>query len=71
MPTPHDAIFKKVFSDPLAAAAELQVVLPAEVVREVGWSELELTDIKLVDDQLKEKYSDISLKSPVSWSSKR
>jgi len=66
MPIPHDAIFKKVFSDPLAAAAELQSVLPAEVARDVAWAELDLTDIKLVDEKLKEKFSDLLFKAPIS-----
>ncbi|MDA0374824.1 MAG: Rpn family recombination-promoting nuclease/putative transposase [Planctomycetota bacterium] len=40
MPTPHDALFCQVFSDPRHAAGELRAMLPAEIGAHADWATL-------------------------------
>jgi hypothetical protein len=40
--TPHDALFKAVFSSPEHAEAELRAVLPPRLSRRIDWSTLAL-----------------------------
>ena len=40
--TPHDALFKQIFSDPVEAAAELRHALPADVADDIAWDTLRL-----------------------------
>jgi len=48
--SPHDALFKYVFSQPEHAASELRAVLPAELSRRIDWSSLELQPTSFVDE---------------------
>ncbi len=59
MPTPHDALFKQVFSQPYHAAAELRCVLPEVVSRHIDWETLELQPGSFVDDELRERHADL------------
>ena len=60
---PHNALFRKVFSDPARAAAELQAILPPEIVRQVRWDTLALEDGSFVNDKLRDLYSDLLFKA--------
>ncbi|MFO0715104.1 MAG: Rpn family recombination-promoting nuclease/putative transposase [Sandaracinus sp.] len=57
--TPHDALFKAVFSLPEHAEAELRAVLPARLARRIDWSTLALAGGSFVDEALKERHSDL------------
>jgi len=63
--TPHDALFKFVFSQPEHAASELRAVLPSDVAARLDWSSLRLVPESFVDAQLKERHSDLLFS--VSW----
>ncbi|MFO0715101.1 MAG: Rpn family recombination-promoting nuclease/putative transposase [Sandaracinus sp.] len=51
--TPHDALFKAVFSLPEHAEAELRAVLPARLARRIDWSTLALAGGSFIDEALK------------------
>jgi len=57
--TPHDALFKYVFSQPSHAASELAAVLPAELVRRIDWASLALEHGTFVDERLSDRHSDL------------
>ncbi len=57
--TPHDALFKAVFSEPAHAAMELRAVLPPALVAATDWSTLTLEPGSYVDDELVERQSDL------------
>jgi predicted transposase/invertase (TIGR01784 family) len=57
--TPHDALFKAVFSQPQHAAAELRALLPATLVARTDWSSLTLVPGSYVDASLRERQSDL------------
>ncbi|HYP75234.1 MAG TPA: Rpn family recombination-promoting nuclease/putative transposase [Polyangiaceae bacterium] len=59
VPTPHNALFKRVFGDPANAASELQQVLPADVAALIDWPSLELCAGSFVDPQLAERHTDL------------
>jgi len=59
MPTPHDALFKRVFSQPENAAAELRCVLPEMVARHIDWQTLEPQPGSFVDHQLRGRHADL------------
>lgn len=56
---PHDALFKRVFSDVTHAAGEFRAVLPAELVAELDFSTLELRPGSFVDESLRERHTDL------------
>lgn len=58
-PTPHDAVFKIVFSDPKEAAGLLRAVLPREIVRAADWSTLRLVSSAAPDRRLVERRTDL------------
>lgn len=58
-PTPHDALFKAVFSDPAHAAAQLASMLPRKLARAVDWSTLTLLSGSYVDEALRARHSDL------------
>ncbi|MFO0714458.1 MAG: Rpn family recombination-promoting nuclease/putative transposase [Sandaracinus sp.] len=62
--TPHDALFKAVFSSPEHAEAELRAVLPARLARRIDWSTLALAGGSFVDEALKERHSDLLQRPP-------
>jgi hypothetical protein len=57
--TPHDAFFKLIFSQPEHASGELQSVLPAELVRRIAWSTLELCPGSFVAPELARSHTDL------------
>jgi len=59
MPTPHDALFKQVFSQPDHAAAELRCVLPEAVSQHIDWETLEPQPGSFVDEELRERHADL------------
>ena len=59
MATPHDALFKSVFSIPEIAAAELRHLLPVEIVELISWQTLELFEGSSVDEELRQHHSDL------------
>lgn len=58
-PTPHDALFKSVLSNPDHAAVLLRAVLPPAIVRHVDWSSLTLTPGSFVDEKLAQRHTDL------------
>jgi hypothetical protein len=59
VPTPHDDLFKHVFSTPENAASELVAVLPTEVAALLDWSTLELRPGSFVDPHQAEVRTDL------------
>ena len=59
MPTPHDALFKQVFSQPVHAEGELRHVLPDALAEQIDWSTLELRPGSFVDEELRERHADL------------
>jgi predicted transposase/invertase (TIGR01784 family) len=57
--TPHDRLFHHVFSNPVHAAGELQLLLPADLSRRIDWSTLEALPTRVVDQKLAEFRSDV------------
>lgn len=57
--TPHDALFKAVFSRPERAAEVLRGVLPPALVREIDLGSLVPESGSFVDDHLREQYTDL------------
>lgn len=58
-PNPHDALFRRVFSDPETAAAELQHVLPTDVVRAADWATLRVHKGSWIDASLRSSHADL------------
>lgn len=56
---PHDAFFKEVFSQVKAAEAEIEAMLPPELVAELDFSTAKLVPGSFVDEQLSERHSDL------------
>jgi predicted transposase/invertase (TIGR01784 family) len=56
---PHDALFKAVFSQVELAAEELRCVLPPELVARMDLSSLSLEAGSFVDEQLRERHTDL------------
>lgn len=59
MNTPHDRLFRRVFSDPEQAAGELRQLLPAKVSRRIDWGTLRPLPGTFVDEVLAERRSDL------------
>lgn len=60
----HDGLFKRVFGDPVHAAAELRSVLPAQVVEALDLDALELVPTSFVDPQLAQRHVDLLFTAP-------
>ncbi len=58
MQSPHDALFKQVFSVPSEAAAEFCHVLPEAVSREIDWRSLRSEPGSFVDEELRDRHAD-------------
>lgn len=61
----HDALFKRIFSVPAHAAAELRSVLPPELVAVVDFSRLELVSPSFVRVTLDERHADLLFRAPL------
>jgi predicted transposase YdaD len=57
--TIHDALFKKIFSNPGHAAAELRAVLPPRIVRHIEWPTLTIAQASLVSTRFKQHHGDL------------
>jgi predicted transposase/invertase (TIGR01784 family) len=57
--SPHDALFKYVFSQPEHAAPELRAVLPSELSARLDWASLELQPTSFVDERLTGREADL------------
>ncbi len=57
--SPHDALFKGVFSDLQHARPLLQAALPEGLSRAINWSALELRPGSFVDEALRARHSDL------------
>lgn len=56
---PHDALFKRVFSDVTHAAGEFRAVLPSEIVAEIDFATLAVCPGSFVDESLRERHTDL------------
>ena len=57
--TPHDALFKKTFGDPIHAQGQLKALLPARLATQIDWKTLQVIPGSFVDDQLAASHSDL------------
>lgn len=58
-PTPHDALFKSVFSDPGRAAELLALALGPEVAARLDWTTLRREDGSFIDEELRASHVDL------------
>ena len=56
---PHDKLFRTVFADSAETAALLRAHLPASLAAGLVWSSLTLQDASFVDDQMRDRESDL------------
>jgi predicted transposase/invertase (TIGR01784 family) len=57
--TPHDSLFKRVFSTPENAVGVLRALVPPALNRVIDWSTLELAPGTFVDDHLAHRHTDL------------
>lgn len=57
--TPHDSLFKYVFSQPAHAASELCAILPAELVAKIDWATLSPVPASFADERLAKRHADL------------
>jgi predicted transposase YdaD len=57
--TPHDALFKTIFSQPEHAAGELRLALPPSLVAHIDFATLTLRPGSFVDEALRERSTDL------------
>ena len=62
--SPHDALFKFTFSNLDTARGELLRMLPAEALAEIRLEGLEAVPATLIDESLKDRYSDLLFRAP-------
>jgi predicted transposase YdaD len=65
-PTPHDALFRHVFSQPEHAAAELRHVLPPSIANAIDWTALRVVPGTWVDEELRGAHADILCSVPLA-----
>lgn len=63
---PHDAYFKRVFSDPAHAAALLRQHLPEDVAAAIRFDQLSLVPGSFIKNTLKQSHSDLLFRAPAS-----
>jgi predicted transposase YdaD len=66
VPTPHDALFKRVFERREDAIGELKSILPAEVLELVDLGALQIVDRSFVDANLVERHTDQLYSVPIA-----
>jgi len=64
--TPHDALFKFTFMDPLRAADEFREVLPKSLGSKIDWASFATSEGSFVDDELVASHSDLLFKANIS-----
>ncbi|MEM7589663.1 MAG: Rpn family recombination-promoting nuclease/putative transposase, partial [Myxococcota bacterium] len=69
--TPHDALFKEVFSNPANAASELKFLLPPAIARQLDLSCLTLQPGEFIDKQLRGRQSDLLFSVAIKGPAKR
>lgn len=65
-PTPHDALFKRVFSRREDAIGELRSVFPAELLKQLDLDKLAVEDRSFVDPELVDRHTDQLYSVPVA-----
>lgn len=58
-PTPHDHLFRYVFSDPEQAASYLKDVLPAQLSSRIDWDQMTALQGSFVDEGLRAQHTDL------------
>ncbi len=66
MTSPHDALFKAIFSDPDAAEGELRAILPLAIAARIDFSTLHLEPGSFVDEELRSRHSDLLFSATVA-----
>jgi predicted transposase/invertase (TIGR01784 family) len=64
--TPHDNLVRDILAHPEHAQGELQHLLPAELSARIDWPALELVPGTYVDEALRDSYSDLLFRVPLS-----
>jgi predicted transposase/invertase (TIGR01784 family) len=57
--SPHDTLFKALFSNTRRAAEELRTVLPPEVASRIDWSTLTHEPSSYIDEKMRHKHADL------------
>jgi hypothetical protein len=69
--TPHDALFKAVFSRPENAAAALKPLLPEALAEATDWTSLTLEPGSYIDEELVERQSDLLFRADIAGTESR
>jgi hypothetical protein len=64
-PTPHDSVFRQVFSVPENAASQLRAVLPPGLAGRLDLGRLARVPSSFVDEALKWRHSDLLFTAPL------
>jgi predicted transposase/invertase (TIGR01784 family) len=64
-PTPHDSVFRRIFSVPENAASQLRAVLPVGLAARLDLGRLARVPASFVDEALKWRYSDLLFTAPL------
>ena len=64
--TPHDALFKAVFSQPENAAVALKPLLPEALAEATDWASLTLEPGSYIDEELAERQSDLLFRADIA-----
>lgn len=59
MPSPHDALFKRLFADPAHAGPLLRALLPPPVAAAIAWDQLVPAPATRVDEEQREEHRDL------------
>ena len=62
---PHDKLFRRTFGNPRHAEGVFRTLLPGEVVARADWSRLKLEEGTYVDEELKQRQSDVLFSVPL------
>ena len=65
MPTPHDAVFRRIFAVPANAASQLRAVLPPVIAARLDLGRLAPVPGSFVDEALKWRHSDVLFTAPL------
>ena len=64
--SPHDALFKEIFSDPRNAAVELRAVLPPEITAAVDWNSLRIEPGSFVEVADASRFADLLFSAEIA-----
>ena len=65
IPTPHDALFKRTFGDPIHAAGELRAILPPALVARLDFDALQVEPGSFIDEELSQRHADLLYSVPL------